>query len=100
MGSRRRSEPVEPADRVDAWVFALQTCVKPDEYDPLSLEQWEFRVVPHRRFLASGQTSARLSFFDRLGAEPVGYRQLGAAVKASVSENSKLGAQGGSATSG
>jgi hypothetical protein len=90
-GESAQMKPVEPADRVDAWVFALQTCVEPDGYDPLSLDQWEFRVIPHRRLLASGQTSARLSFFDRLGVEAVGYGELGAAAKAAALENSQLG---------
>jgi hypothetical protein len=54
--------PIDPATRVHVWVFALQTCDDPDEYDPLRIDQWKFRVMPHRALLATGQTSARLSF--------------------------------------
>ncbi len=73
---------VDPEDRVDAWVFALQSCRDPAAYDPLDVGQWEFRVVPHRQLLASGQISARLSFFDRIGIEPVGFGDLAHAVRA------------------
>lgn len=72
--------PIDPADRVHVWVFALQTAIDPGQYDPLSVEQWEFRVVPHRQLLATGQVSARLSFFDRLHIGPIDYTGLAAAV--------------------
>lgn len=85
---------VDPMNRVDAWVFALQTCQDHTAYQPLDLEQWKFRVVPHRQLIASGQKSARLSFFDRLGVEPVGFDRLADAVRAAHAENGRLAVEG------
>lgn len=84
-------DPVDPADRVDVWVFALQTCRDHDKYNPLAVDQWDFRVVAHRELLASGQRSAGLPFFDRLRIEPVSWRQLEDAVSASRTRNERLG---------
>jgi hypothetical protein len=80
---------VQPADRVHVWVFALQTCQDVDAYDPLSVDQWEFRVVPHRQLLKTGQRSARLSFFDRLGVTPVPYNKLEDAVSKARAANDR-----------
>lgn len=79
--------PVDPADRVDVWVFALQTCTDDAAYDPLSTDQWEFRVIPHRELLAAGQKSAGLPFFEHRGVLPVGYDQLKEAVSAARQAN-------------
>ena len=84
---------IDPAGRVDVWVFALQTCTEPAEYQPLDASQWNFRVVPHRQLLAAGQTSARISTFDRLGIHPVGYEQLGDTVRDARVVNESLGRQ-------
>lgn len=73
---------VDPRDRVHVWVFALQTCTDHATYDPMSLSQWEFRVVPHQQLIGTGQKSARLSFFDRLGIAPVAWKDLSATVSA------------------
>jgi hypothetical protein len=78
---------VDPSDRVHAWVFALQTCTDRGQYDPLDLDQWQFRVIAQRRLHETGQKSARLSFFDRLGVEPVSFAELGAAVSAARAEH-------------
>lgn len=89
-----REVTVDPASRVDAWVFALQTCTDHALYQPLDIEQWEFRVVPHRRLLATGQKSGRLSFFDRLGGTAVSFDELVDAVRAAQAENIRLATQG------
>lgn len=81
---------VDPAARVHVWVFALHTATEPAEYDPLDVDQWEFRAVPHRELLASGQTSARLSFSDRLGIAAVPYERLRSAVAEARSRNHDL----------
>lgn len=80
---------VEPRDRVDVWVFALQTCREHDEYDPLNVEQWEFRVVPHRELLKISQRSIGPKGLDDgpLGTSAVGYADLGDAVKAAAEAN-------------
>ena len=82
--------PVDPEDRVDVWVFALQTCRDHQSYDQLDLEQWEFRVVPHRRLFRSGQRSAGLSFFDRLDVKPVSFDELAETVTAARGEHERL----------
>jgi hypothetical protein len=82
---------VDPYDRVHVWVFALQTAVDAGLYDPLKLEQWEFRVVPHRQLLATGQTSGRLALFERLSISPVTYAALPSAVAAAREANDALG---------
>jgi hypothetical protein len=82
--------PVEPGDRVHVWVFALQTCQDPGAYDPRSIDQWEFRVMPHRQLLATGQKSARLPFFDRLRVAPVRYSDVASAVRAARAANDRL----------
>ena len=60
-------------------------------YDPLNLKQWEFRVVPHRQLLATGQTSGRLALFERLGISPVTYKDMPSAVAAARETNDALG---------
>jgi hypothetical protein len=82
---------VDPSDRVHVWVFALQTAVDAGQYDPLDLEQWEFRVVPHRQLLATGQTNGRLAFFERLSISPVTYADLPSAVATAREANDALG---------
>jgi hypothetical protein len=82
--------PVDPGARVHPWVFALQTCQDPRAYNPLSIDQWEFRVMPHRQLLATGQQSARLAFFDRLGVSAVPYSKLASAVRTARAANDRL----------
>lgn len=79
--------PVDPAERLDVWVFALHTATDPEAYAPLDLTQWEFRVLPHRTLLATGQKSAALSTIERLGGHPVPAQDLAAAVTAARAEN-------------
>jgi hypothetical protein len=79
---RGEYERVDPADRVHVWVFALHTATDHVRYDPLDVDQWEFRVVPHRRLLATQQVSGGLALFGRLGVRPVPYAELRRAVQA------------------
>jgi hypothetical protein len=83
---------VERGARVHVWIFALQTATEPSEYDPLDVDQWEFRVVPHRQLLATGQVSAGLSFFTRHNVAAVRYDELPDAVKAARRQNDRLAA--------
>ena len=80
---------VDPEARVHVWVFALHTAEQPERYDPLDVEQWEFRVISHRELRAAGQVSARLSFFEQRGIEPVSYSQLSEAVARARAENDR-----------
>jgi len=81
---------VEPADRVHVWVFGLHLARRSDPYDSLDLDRWSFRVVPHAWLLATGQTSAGLSFFDRHGVAAVGWRDLRAAVAGARAEHDRM----------
>lgn len=76
------SVEVDPFDRVDAWVFALQTCRDPDGYQPLDASQWEFRVVPHRTLLSVRQRSIGISGLEAapLRAKAVPYERLAEAI--------------------
>ncbi len=92
-------ESVEPSDRVDAWVFALQTCREPSDYDPLDMSQWKFRVVPHRRLLKLGQLGQHSIGISALEAEPIGaaavsYNELDRAVRRAVRRNGQLSGDG------
>ena len=82
---------IDPSTRVHVWVFALQTQEDPDRYDALDIDQWTFRVMAHRELLATGQTSARVSFFDTHGIAPVPYAELFAAVADARRRNDDLG---------
>lgn len=80
--------PVDPQTRVDVWIFALHTATDQKRYDPLDVKPWEFRVMAHRRLLATGQKSARLSTLDsKWGLRPVAYAQLAAAVAEARRDN-------------
>ena len=83
---------VDPNHRVDVWVFALQTCRDPDSYDPLDIDQWEFRVVPHRTLRALQQRSIGIGALEAepIEARAVRYGQLSEAVKKAAAVNDAL----------
>jgi|GEM_PF-2898929 len=87
------TKSVKPSDRVDAWVFALQTCREPADYRPLDMSQWEFRVVPHRRLLALQQHSIGISALEAepVAAAAVSYEGLDRAVRRAVEVNAATG---------
>ena len=82
--------PIDPIDRADVWVFALQTSQVPEEYDPLDIDQWEFRAFPHVQLLELKQRSTGISTLDRLGVTPVAFDGLADAVKKARKVNSAL----------
>ena len=82
--------PINPIDRADVWVFALQTSQVPEEYDPLDIDQWEFRAVPHVQLFELKQRSTGISTLDRLGVTPVAFDGLADAVKKARKVNSAL----------
>ncbi len=73
--------PVRLSDRVHVWVFALHTCTNRAEYDALALDQWEFRVLPHRVLISFRQRSAGVDTLHYFGADPVPYDGLAQAVR-------------------
>jgi hypothetical protein len=83
--------PVDPQTRVHVWIFALHTTTAQERYDPLDVAPWEFRVMAHRRLLATGQRSARLSTLDgKWDLQPVGYARLADAVAEARRDNDTL----------
>jgi hypothetical protein len=84
---------VDPQTRVHVWIFALHTATEQEHYAPLDVEPWEFRVMAHRRLLATGQKSARLSTLDKKwGLKAVGYEQLADAVSEARRDNDTFAA--------
>jgi hypothetical protein len=51
--------------RADVYVFALHTCREPDQYDPLKVDQWQFRVMSATELAEHGVRSVSLAFLDR-----------------------------------
>lgn len=66
--------------RADVFVFALQACRDRELYDPLDVNQWEFRVLPARVVRETGCRSVGIGFLDRCGARPVPWSELAAAI--------------------
>jgi hypothetical protein len=58
--------------RADVYVFAIHTCRKPDQYDPLNLDHWEFRLMTARQLEQHGVRSVTKGFLDRNA--PTAYR--------------------------
>ena len=83
--------PVDPATRVHAWVFALQTARTVEEYSPTNVGQWEFRVLANRELLSLPQRSIGLKKLDSLGVRAVDYEGLAGAVKAARRRSVRLG---------
>ncbi|MGO9763776.1 MAG: hypothetical protein ACLP1Q_21190 [Solirubrobacteraceae bacterium] len=46
-------------------MFAVHTCREPDLYDPLKIEDWEFRVMGAAQLAEDGYRSVTLGFLDR-----------------------------------
>jgi hypothetical protein len=46
-------------------VFAVHTCREPDQYDPLKIADWEFRVMSAAQLAEHGYRSVTLAFLDR-----------------------------------
>ncbi len=51
--------------RAEVYVFAVHTCSEPDQYDPLKIEDWEFRVMSAAQLAEHGYRSVTLGFLDR-----------------------------------
>lgn len=51
--------------RAEVYVFALHTCGEPEEYDPLRIDQWQFRVMGAAQLAEHGRRSVTLAFLDR-----------------------------------
>lgn len=74
----------ESGTRADVFVFAIQTCVDPQEYDPLNLDQWEFRVVRAEEIRRHGIRSVGLAWLNRNAPGRLRLEDLKVAVKAAA----------------
>jgi len=66
--------------RADVFVFALHTCRDPARYDPLSLDQWEFRVVGADTVRDWNMRSVGLGMLARSGVQALRWQALAAAI--------------------
>lgn len=88
-------EPVH--GRVDVWVLALQTCTDHASYDPLSVDQWEFWVLPECAVVALGQDGAALSTIQHIAGDGIQWADLKDAIRVAAIEQDRSRA-GNSAT--
>src|SRR2546422_132036 len=64
--------------RAEVYVFAMHVCREPDQYDPLRIEDWRFRVMNAAQLAQHGVRSVTLGFLNEHA--PTDYRLVGAAV--------------------
>jgi len=67
--------------RADVYVFAVHTCREPDQYDPLKIDDWEFRVMSATQLAEHGYRSVTLAFLDRHAPTAFSLNDLAAAVE-------------------
>jgi hypothetical protein len=51
--------------RAEVYVFALHTCREPDQYDPLRIDDWRFRVMGAAQLAEHSVRSVTLGFLDQ-----------------------------------
>jgi hypothetical protein len=51
--------------RAQVYVFAVHICRDPHQYDPLKIEDWEFRVMSAAQLAKHGYRSVTLAFLNR-----------------------------------
>jgi hypothetical protein len=68
---------VDPAERVDIWVFALQACDEPADFDPTDIGQWRFWAVANRRLLLDGRRSTGIGGLEELAGGLRPFRKAG-----------------------
>jgi hypothetical protein len=67
--------------RAEVYVFAIHTCREPDQYDPLEIEDWEFRVMSAAQLAEHGYRSVTLSFLNRHAPTAYSLNDLAQAVE-------------------
>lgn len=75
-------DAAEQSYNADVYVFALHTALTHDDYDPLDIGQWSFRVAPRALVEATGQASMGLTAVQRLCGDPVAYGGLADRIRA------------------
>jgi hypothetical protein len=67
--------------RAQVYVFAIHTCREPDQYDPLKIEDWRFRVMSAAQLAEYGYRSVTLGFLDRHAPTAYNLNDLAEAVE-------------------
>jgi hypothetical protein len=75
--------------RADVFVFAVQVCENPEEYDALDVDQWEFYVAPAFAVRDYGTRSVSRSFLKDNAAGPLRYSELRRAITAAAEKQSR-----------
>lgn len=73
--------PLQRAHGPVAFVFALQMCRKPTEYDALDVGQWRFWVAPAGAVAATGYRSVGMNFLKERAPGPVEWSELGESIR-------------------
>lgn len=76
-----------PTVAADAYVFCVQTCTVPSEYDPLDLDQWDFYVLSGKTIEESNQKTMGLRTVQRLSGGTISWHQLASSIEDIVSTN-------------
>ncbi|MYW69941.1 hypothetical protein GTY65_38700 [Streptomyces sp. SID8379] len=71
----------EPTHNADAYVFAVHTATRHEEYDPLDVSQWEFYVASRATIAELNQKTAGLATVRRIAAGPVPFGRLGELIR-------------------
>lgn len=75
---------VEQTFNADVYVFALQTAMSHEEYDPLQVEQWRFYVADREAVEAQAGARMGLVTLARVCGEAVAYDGLRQAIAAAA----------------
>jgi hypothetical protein len=67
--------------RADVYVFAIHICRKPEDYDPLRVDQWVFHVATAGLLRAVGSRSVSKAFLDRYAPQEYRLHELAAAIE-------------------
>ena len=81
---------VDPAERVDVWVFALQECKELQQFDPVAIDQWRFWAVSNRRLLAVDSRTIGVAGIEALAGQPGTFDQLSALVAKARADNERF----------
>jgi len=73
--------------RAEVYVFAVHTCREPDQYDPLKIEDWEFRVMSAAQLAEHGYRSVTLGFLNRHAPAAFSLNDLAVAVEQAHASN-------------
>ena len=71
----------KPEYHADVYVFAIHTASSRDEYDPLNLDQWQFRVAPRAQLAARDVRSLSYAQLKKMVPAPIAYAGLADAVE-------------------